>query len=142
MSLHGWFHQMILVYFEPSSSWMAIVNSVEANFVYILIIITCMQCGTSVQYLSTILVCRKANLMTNVSSLQACFVNCAIHSSGDTVYIWKISIFFLESQRTEDHKNREEILLSQLMTLVKQRDQLVQIEDTQVQQRYIYTYTM
>jgi len=38
-----------------------------------------------------------------------------------------------ESQRTDDHKDREEMLLSQLMTLVKQRDQLVQIEDTEVQ---------
>ena len=33
------------------------------------------------------------------------------------------------------------MLLSQLMTLVKQRDQLVQIEDTEVQRRYtFYTF--
>ena len=48
------------------------------------------------------------------------------------------SIFLkLEGDKTDDQKNREEMLLAQLMTLVKQRDQLVQIEDTQVQQRYV-----
>eukprot|EP00794_Sanderia_malayensis_P015799 gene15799-17392_t len=40
-----------------------------------------------------------------------------------------------EGDKTDDVKEKEEMLLSQLMMLVKQRDQLVQIEDTQVQQR-------
>ena len=40
-----------------------------------------------------------------------------------------------EGDKTDDMKKREETLLSQLMMLVKQRDQLVQIEDTQIQQR-------
>ena len=51
-----------------------------------------------------------------------------------------ILILFLEGQKTDEEKQKEELLLSELMMLVKQRDQLVQIEDTQVQQRYVKAF--
>lgn len=41
----------------------------------------------------------------------------------------------LENDKTDDIRQREETLLAQLVTLVNQRNRLVQIEDTQLQQR-------
>ena len=43
--------------------------------------------------------------------------------------------FILEWEKTEEIRLREDNLLSQLVTLVNQRNRLVQIEDTQLQQR-------
>ena len=49
----------------------------------------------------------------------------------------KKRIYHLEYEKTDEIREREENLLTQLVTLVNQRNRLVQIEDTQLQQRYV-----
>ena len=52
------------------------------------------------------------------------------------LYRYLLLCFLLEFENTEEIREREENLLSQLVILVNQRNRLVQIEDTQLQQRY------
>ena len=69
------------------------------------------------------------------SLLHELFVFPPLGYSNVVLYVSYSYFAISEGDKTDDMKKREETLLSQLMMLVKQRDQLVQIEDTQIQQR-------
>lgn len=78
----------------------------------------------------------------------SCFTRIQLHTHPTYVFlvvacvnlIPVILALSLEIEKTEEIHHREETLLTQLVTLVNQRNQLVQIEDTQLQQRFVLSF--